>query len=129
MGKIITTTDGTQFERVSRWITVNIGERITKRNNLYEFSTDENGYNPSSDRFDPKNGVYIDYFKHDGKKYSLSQFVALGSVWCGGVPYMYEDDNGELGIIGAVDFYGDLYTPLYAELSECCEQIRLYRMV
>lgn len=126
MKTFITTDNKHEITRISRWITVKTNYNVNKRNSLYEFSTDENGYTPDQTNYSPENGTYLDYFRFNGKTYATSQFVALGSVWCGGQPYEFTDTDGKNTFVHAVDFYGDLYNPLYIELSEYGDAVRVY---
>lgn len=115
-----------EITRISRWIAIKTNYNVGKNNSLYEFSTDENGYTPGESNYNPENGTYLDYFRFNGKTYATSQFVGLGSVCCGGQPYEFTDTDGKSTFVHAVDFYGDLYYPLYIELSECCDAVRVY---
>ena len=112
--------------RCSRWITIKQAYNVNRRNSLFDFSTDENGYKPGQDQYNPANGTFLDYFRFNGRKYAIEQFIALGSVWCGGAPYEFTDTDGKSTFVHAVDFYGDLYNPLYIELDEYGERVRVY---
>ena len=121
------TVDGKNtVTRHSRWITIQRKYRVNKNNGLYEFSMDGNGNKPSSGRYDPSTGTYLDYFRFNGRNYAIEQFVALGSVWCGGEPYQFIDTDGKTTFVTAVDFSGDIYNPLYIELDEYGEKVRVY---
>lgn len=129
MKKIYTTIDNkNEFVR-SRWISVRSAYDITPRHSLYEWATDESGYRSYQDKFNPTNGTYLDYFIYGGRKYALDQFVGLGSVWCSIPPYEILEDDGKSSFIGAVDFNGDLYNPLYIEISEHGDMVRVYEEV
>ena len=114
--------------RLSRWITIQHKYRINKNNGLFDFSTDGNGYRPTSEKYDPSTGTYLDYFRFEGRNYAIDQFVALGSIWCGGKPYQFTDTDGTTTFVTAVDFSGDIYDPLYIELDEYGEQVRVYQV-
>ena len=123
------TVDGKNtITRLSRWIQVKQNYNVNKRNSLYEFSTDENGYKPGQSKYNPDNGTYLDYFRFNGRNYAIDQFIALGSVWCGGAPYEFTDTDGKSTFIHAVDFYGDSFNPLYIELDEYGERVRVYKV-
>ena len=123
------TVDGKNtITRLSRWIQIKQNYNVNKRNSLYEFRTDENGYKPGQSKYNPANGTYLDYFRFNGRNYAIEQFIALGSVWCGGAPYEFIDRDGKSTFIHAVDFCGDLYNPLYIELDECGERVRVYKV-
>lgn len=130
MSKIIVSKDGEKYERISRWIKLRQNYHPNKRNSLWDYVCDENGYHPYQDNYNPENGLYLDYFKFKGKTYALEQFYVLGGIWTSMPPIMYEDDDGKLGIIGTIYMDGDLYSPaLYGEWDEYCESVRLYREV
>ena len=123
------TVDGKNtVTRLSRWIQVKQNYNVSKRNSLYEFSIDENGYKPGQSEYNPVNANYLDYFCFNGRNYAIEQFIALGSVWCGGAPYEFTDTDGKSTFIHAVDFCGDLYKPLYIELDENGERVRVYKV-
>lgn len=127
MSKEFKTIDGKNtVTRLSRWITVKQNYNVSKRNSLYDFSTDENGYHPYQDNYNNENGTYLDYFTFNGRNYAIEQFVCIGSAWCAGTPYMFNDTDGKLSVVGAVDFYGDLYNPLYIEIDAYGEKVRVY---
>lgn len=114
--------------RRSRWIAIKQNYNVTKRNGLYEFSTDENGYKPGDVEYNPVNGTFLDYFRFNGRKYAIEQFIRLGSIWCSDAPYEFTDTDGKSTFIHAVDFSGDLYNPLYIELDEGGERVRVYEV-
>ena len=129
MSKTFETIDRkNEVVKLSRWISVKQNYNVRKNNSLYDFSTDENGYKPYEKNYDPKNGTYLDYFTFKGKNYAIEQFICIGSAWCAGKPYMFIDTDGKISVVGAVDFYGDLYDPLYIELDAYCEKVRVYRI-
>lgn len=127
--KIITARDGRKYERVSRWITHHTNYNPNKRNSLWDYVCDAHGNHPYSEKFDPASEKYLDYFRYDGRAYALDQFYALGSVWVCSNPIMYDAEDGKLGVIGAVDMDGDMFHPLYMEIEEGYERIRLYKEV
>lgn len=121
--KAFYTKDGKNIvNRLSRWITIKQAYNVTKRNGLFEFSTDENGYTPAQENYNPENGTFLDYFRFRGRNYAINQFIALGSVWCGGKQYEFTDTDGKSTFIHAVD----LYSPLYIEIDEYGERVRVY---
>ena len=127
MNKEFITNDGKHIvTRLSRWITIRQAYNVNRRNSLFEFVSDENGYKPGQDEFNPANGTFLDYFRFDGRTYAIEQFIALGSVWCAGAPYEFTDTDGKITFISAVDYYGDLYDPLYIELDKYGEHVRVY---
>ena len=129
MPKTIMSKDGKQrLTRVSRWITLKHNYNPSKRNSLWDYVCDENGYHPYQGRFNPENGLYLDYFRFNGRTYALEQFYVLGGVWTSSPPIFYDDEDGKLGVIGTVDMGGDLYHSLYAEWDEYCEHVRLWEV-
>ena len=127
--KQFTTIDGENtVTRLSRWITIRTNYNANKANSLYHYVTDENGYRTHQDEYDPAGGTYLDYFRFGGRTYAINQFVALGSLWIGGRPYHFIDTDGEISSVHAVDFDGCLYDPLYIELDEYGERVRVYQV-
>lgn len=128
--KKFTTIDGRdELTRLSRWITIRHNYNVNKNNSLYDFSTDESGYHPYQDDYNPANGTYLDYFYFNGRTYAIGQFVIIGSMACAGEPYRFKDTDGSITTVGAVDFYGCLYDPLYLEVDEYGERVRVYELV
>lgn len=121
---------GRQYRRISRWITLKHNYHPTKRNKLWDYACDKNGYHPYQDKFDPANGLYLPYFRYKGQTYALKQFYILGGIWTGGQPIMYNDSDGKLAVIGTIDMDGPIFGPgLYGEWDEYCEAVRLYEDV
>ena len=128
--KEITCIDGTKLRRISRWIKLRQNYNPTERNSLWDYVCDASGYHPYQDKFNPADGLYLDYFKFDGNTYALEQFFMLNSMFLSQAPYMYYDENGKLGVIGTVYMDGSIWGPaLYGEWDECCEYVRLYEEV
>ena len=114
------------FVRASRWIKIKNNYNPSKRNSLWDYVTDGNGRGVYSDNFDKSTGLYLDYFTFDGKNYALNQFVAIGSAWdCIGHHEGYYED-GEQFFISAYNIE-DYFRPMYIELDEYCERVRVYR--
>ena len=129
--KTFITTDGRKITRVSRWIKVRTNYNANKRNALWDYVTDDYGRHSYDDGFDPTNGTFLDYFRHDGKNYAISQFYRMGSAWLSMNPYMFEDTDGKLTVVGAMDMDGDLYingNTLFLEMDDNGEYIRLYNV-
>ena len=125
--KQFVTLDGEHtVTRLSRWITINTNYNVNERNSLYDYSTDENGYHPHQDGYDPTNGTYLDYFRYGGRTYAIEQFILLGSLWIGEKPYQFIDTDGTPRAVVAFDIDGCLYDPLYIELDEYGERVRVY---
>lgn len=127
MKKVYRTLDGEHAFTRSRWIEIRHAYTVGKNNSLYEFATDENGYKPHNKEFNPANGVYLDYFNYNGCKYAIEQFICIGSMACPGEPYKIKNKDGSISTVAAVDFYGDLYNPLYIEIDEYGEKVRVYK--
>lgn len=124
MGAVITTTDGKQMRRVSRWIKLRNNFNPSPRNRLWDYVTDSNGYHSYQDKFQSDTALDLYYFRFGGRNYALEQFYVLP-----GPPIMYENEDGKRGVIGTVDMDGNLSHPLYGEWDECCEHVRLYEEV
>lgn len=112
------------FWRVSRWISVKTNYNPNKRNALWDYVTDASGNTPDSDGFDPSEGLFLDYFRFDGRTYATNQFYLLGSMWIYET-YTYTED-GEEKHLSAVDMCGDIYAPYYVEFDEYGERVRVY---
>ena len=116
------------FKRVSRWITVQHNYTPGKNNSLWDYVTDENGYKPYQEQFTPENGLFLDFFRWNGRTWAVEQFLALGNpFWCP-VSYAYEDSSGKLCYLSGVD-NENIYNPIYVEFDECCERVRVYEGV
>ena len=116
------------FECISRWIKVKHNYNPGKRNPLWDYVQDEMGYHPGNGRFNPANGLYLDYFTFKGRNYAIEQFLALGNPFWMPVIYSYEDKEGKLHFLSAVD--GDtMFDPLYIECDEYVENLRVWRAV
>ena len=127
--KEFTTIDGkNKLTRLSRWITIKQNYNVRKDNSLYDFSTDGSGYHPYQDDYNPDEGTYLDYFHFGGRTYAISQFVALGSAWIGREPYRFVDTDGTITAVSAVDYDGCLYDPIYIEIDEYGERVRVYAL-
>ena len=101
------------FYRVSRWIKVRENYNPRKNNRLWDFVEDENG-------------LYLRYFVFKGKTYAIEQFYCLGNPFYMPVSYYYEDNDGKYCYLSGVDMYGDLYSPIYIEMCECGDYVRVY---
>ena len=128
MKKFLSTDGKHEITRVSRWITIRQAYNVSKRNSLYEFCTDENGYKPHEPNFNHENGTFLDYFRFKGRNYAIEQFMTIGSTVCPGVFYDFIDSDGKNHFIMAVDFWGDLYDPYYLELDSNGERVRIYEI-
>ena len=113
------------FRRVSRWITVKHNYTPNKRNSLWDYVMDENGYKPYQDNFTPENGLYLDYFRFNGRNYAVEQFLCLGNPFWNPVTYCYEDENGKTCYLSGVDME-NYFSPIYVEFDEYCENVRVY---
>ena len=113
------------FKRVSRWIAVKHNYTPNKRNSLWDYVTDENGYKPYQDNFTPENGLYLDYFRFNGRNYAVEQFLCLGNPFWNPVTYCYEDSSGKVHYLFGVDM-DNYYNPIYVEFDEYCENVRVY---
>ena len=134
MAKTFIDKDGkNKITRISRWITIQTAYTVNKRNALYDYATDGYGYRSYDDKFDPENhdGLYLDFFRFNGRKYATSQFYALGSMWLSMAPYVFQDTDGYDHFIAGMEMDEGCYidgTTLYAEFDECGERVRLYHI-
>lgn len=102
---IITTVNGRQYKRVSRWIHLEY-MHVTPKHRLYEYAYD---------------GDLI-CFRHNGRLYALGQFERLTT------PDFYEDENGKLQYISGYDST-EWYNPYLCEINDYGEYIRLYQEI
>lgn len=115
------------FVRVSRWIKVKTNYSPCKRNPLWDYVQDGNGYKSYQEDFDPESGLFLDYFTFNGKNYALEQFMLLGNPFFTAVSYEYEED-GKLCFLSGVDGE-DYFKPIYIEMDEYVEHVRVYEEV
>lgn len=125
---VFTLENGKKLERVSRWISVKENYTPGKNNSLWDYVTDENGYKPYQDGFNPENGLYLDYFKFAGRTYAIEQFFGIGSIADMIGHSMGYIENGERHYLSGFDSE-DYYNPLYIEIEDGGEHVRLYREV
>ena len=112
-----------KFYRVSRWKKV-YAEHVTPRHSLFDYATDESGNAPGNSNFDPDTAT-VTFFRHNGRKYAVSEFIAFGNSFWNPVLYSYEDENGKLCILSGTN--QDFWNPLFVELDECGEYVRVYQ--
>lgn len=119
------------FKCVSRWKSIKHNYKPNKRNQLWDYVEDENGYNPYSDKFNAENGLYLDYFEQGGKKYALEQFYALGNPFYCPYEYSYTDEEGKIHPLAGVDSDCSIFEkhPLFIELDEYAENVRCWMEV
>ena len=117
-------TDGKVIYRKSRWIKRRTNYNPNKRNSLYYYATDGNGYRDGQTGFNPQTGLYLDYFRFGGRNYAIEQFFRLGSMFCP-TEYCWEDREGKLNFLSGYDSE-NYYNPILIEISECGEYIRVY---
>ena len=113
------------FHLVSRWIKVQHNYNPTKRNALWCYVMDENGYKPSEQRFNPDSDLYLDYFKWNGRTYALEQFLSYSNPFWNPVSYGYKDENRYPHFLSGVDME-NIYSPISVEFDEYCEHVRVY---
>lgn len=117
--KTIAANDGKEIVRVSRWIKIRQNYNVSKRNSLYYYATDENGYREGQTNYNPENGLYLDYFKFNGRTYAIKQFYRMD------YPIFFENEDGKISYIAGYDSE-NYYNPLLIEIDECGENVRLY---
>lgn len=117
--KTIITSDGKEIKRLSRWIRINHNYNVNKRNSLYYYATDENGYREGQTNYNPKNGLYLDYFRFGGRNYAIEQFLRID------YPIFFENENGKTSYISGYDSE-NYYNPIMIEVDDCGEYVRVY---
>lgn len=117
-----------EFVRLSRWIRIKQNYNPKKNNSLWDYVTDENGYKPYNEKFNPEEGLFLDYFTFNGKNYALEQFYRLGNPFFVPVSYSYETEDGKVNYLSGIDMDGNIYNPLYIEIDENGEFVRVYEM-
>ena len=122
------TQNGHTLRRVSRWIAIRTNYNPSKRNRLAEYIRDGNGYREGQSGYDPSTGLYLDYFRWNGRTWAIDQFYRLGGVWTGGEPEMFVDTDGKLSIVDGYDSE-NYYDPILIELDEYGERVRVYEEV
>lgn len=125
--KEIVTNEGRTLMRLSRWIEVRQAYNITPKHSLYDYCTDENGFYPGQSMFNPENGTFLDFFRFNGRKYAINQFIIFGGCM-GGYPPMWEDEDGKIHYLSGYDSE-DYYNPIMIESSEYCDYVRVYQEV
>lgn len=116
-----------KFVRVSRWITIKQNYNPTKRNALWDYVQDGYGYHPYQEKFNPEEGLFLDYFEFDGRTYALEQFIAIGSIADSIGHAEGYIENGKRHNLNGYDA-NDYFYPLFIELDEYGERVRCYRM-
>lgn len=117
------TQNGTTLIRVSRWIRIRQNYNPNKRNSLWYYVKDGNGWREGQPGYDPESGLFLDYFRFNGRNYALEQFISNSSAW--GYPIFFEDENGKTSFISGYDSE-NYVNPLLIELDDCCEYVRCY---
>lgn len=116
--KVIKTQDNREIKRVSRWIEIKHNYSPNKRNSLFYYATDENGYRDGQNAFNPANGLYLDYFKWNGRTWAIEQFMRFD------YPIFYEE-NSKLHYLAGYDSE-NYYNPILIEIDEYGERVRVY---
>ena len=120
MNTAIITTEGKTIYRKSRWIKIQHNYNPNRHNSLWYYVTDGNGYVENQTGYNPdENGLYLDYFRYNGRNYAINQFMRLT------YPIFYEDKEGKWQYLSGYDGE-NYYNPILIELDECCEYVRVY---
>lgn len=101
----ITTVDGRQYYRISRWIHIEY-RYVTPKHSLYAYADD---------------GELI-CFRHGDRLYALGQFMRLTT------PEFYGDKNGKVQYLSGYDCT-EWYKPYLCEIDDGGEHIRLYQEI
>ena len=115
MGKIITTTDGKQIKRVSRWIKIKQAYNVTEKHSLYYYA----------EKIEENENI-LDYFVFNGRKYAISQFMRFGYPVTANYIQWYEKDK--LYFMAGFDSE-NYYNPILIEVDEYGEYVRVYEEV
>ena len=119
-----------EYVRISGW-----RERIdfynpSPRHPLYEYRTDEYGRKSWEGNFDPSNGTYVDGYYFARQWWAVERFWLLSNpFYMQGYCEELKARDGERVMLHAVDMDGDLYYPLYIEISPNGEAVRFYEKV
>ena len=114
-----------KFIRVSRWIKIQTNYNPNKRNALWDYVMDARGYHAYQDKFDASEGLFLDYFRFNGTTYALDQFIRIGGIADSiGHSEGYIEDKQKHFLCGYDG--NDYFHPLYIELDEWGEYVRLY---
>ena len=117
-GRIFTTKDRNRIQRKSKWIKIRYETVRNKNNSLWDYATDEMGYNVFDERCN-KNSLFVDCFRHCGKRYAIGQFERM----C--YPEFFTDETGKESFLSGYDGT-QWYKPYLIEIDCNGEYIRLY---
>jgi len=117
-----------KFRLVSRWIKVRWNYNPTKRNSLWDYVMDEDGNRSYQDGFNPENGLFLDYFKWNGRTYAVEQFLAYGNPFWNPVTYDFKDENRYPHWLSGYD-ETNYYHPISVEFDEYMERVRVFEEV
>lgn len=123
--KKILTSDGRTLVRRSRWIEVRKNYNPNKRNRLWYYVTDGNGYREGQKGYDPSSGLFLDYFRWNGRNWAIEQFYSVSGTMGFLAPIMFEDENGKTSYIAGYDSE-NYYNPILIEVDDCGEYVRVY---
>ena len=110
--KTIIAQDGRKYNRVSRWIKIK-SKYVTRRHALSDYAD-------FCDTNSEKIGI-LSYFRHDGKEYSIGQFMRTSCP-------IFLDENGKTSCISGYDCT-QYYKPFLCEIDNDCEYVRLYEEI
>lgn len=116
MKKIIC-KDGSEFIRVSRWISRKTDYNITEKHGLYCYG-----------EVCEDSTICVDYIVHKGYRIACAAMYGLESMFISDHNHEFIE-NKEKHFISTVDMDGDIYDPYYIECDEWGEKFRLYKKV
>ena len=122
MSKIINTKDGRKIRRISRWIAIKHNYSPNRGNSLWYYVMDGSGYREGNPNFNPHDGLYLDYFRWNGRNWAIEQFYRMD------YPEFWEDEDGKLNWLSGYDSE-NYYNPILIEIDEYCENVRVYEEV
>lgn len=126
--KKFVTDSGRTLVRLSRWIKVRHNYNPNRRNSLWDYVTDGSGNGPHSERFDPKKGLYLDFFRWNGRNWAIDQFLSTTGIMGFHDQMIFKDETGKDSFISGYDSE-NYFSPILLEVDDCGEYVRVYEEV
>lgn len=111
MGKIITSTDGKQYQIISEWKPIRY-MNITHNHSLWDFGEET----------DNKKYRMIAYFDFYNRRYAISQFMRVEP------PIAFYDRLGYMQVISGYDSLGGI-SPMLLQVNDGGNYMRLFKQV
>lgn len=125
--KKIVANDGRVLLRRSRWIPILHNRRPSRRNRLWPYVTDGNGYREWQAGFDPSSGLNLDFFIWNNRNWAVEQFNSVNGIM-GMSPIFFENEDGKTSFIAGYDSE-NYWNPILIELDDYRECVRVYEEV